>query len=49
MFLPQIHKVHPVYLFPGLEFFTVEAVEQQGKEQVEDHEVANHQGWEEDC
>ena len=31
------------YLLPGLEFFTVEAVEEQSEEEVENHEVSHHQ------
>ena len=37
-----------VYLFSGLQLFAVEAVEQQGQEEIEDHEVADHQGRQED-
>ena len=36
------------YLFSGLQLFAVEAVEQQGQEEIEDHEVADHQGRQED-
>ncbi len=36
------------HLFPGLEFLAVEAVEQEGEKEVEDHEVAHDQGGQED-
>jgi hypothetical protein len=36
------------HLFPGLEFLAVEAVEEKGEKEVEDHEVAHDQGGQED-
>lgn len=36
------------YLFSGLELFTVETVEQQGKEEVEHHKVTHHKGRQKD-
>jgi len=36
------------YLFSGLEFFTVKAVEQKGKEKVEHHKISHHKGWQKD-
>jgi len=36
------------HLFSGFELLAVEAVEQQGQEQVEHHEVADYQGRKED-
>ena len=30
------------YLFSGLEFFTIEAVEQKGKKKVEHHKISHH-------
>ncbi len=36
------------HLFSGLEFLAVEAVEQEGEEEVEYHEVAHDQGGQED-
>ena len=36
-------------LLSGLELFAVEAVEEEGKEEVENHEVTHDEGGQEDC
>jgi hypothetical protein len=37
------------YLLFWFQFLRIEAIEEQGQEEVEDHEIPHNQRWQEDC
>lgn len=34
-----------IYLLFGFEFFGIKTIEQQGQEQIQNHEISHHQRW----